>query len=508
MTEQQDQALNDAKAALEQSNRVPNQAIELANSALKFALNGDWETHAYAYAALGSSYASLGRYDEATRHVNEAQKIAFELRLTYVLARIHQARGWVAYSQDNAVTAFSDWQIAFDYFQQIRDMRGTAWILMHYAENYRTLGLLDHSIRCQISALDIVGLLQDSEAIADLKVSLARSYIAKAWEGTFVGQKGFSIFDSQIATAILLDILKQRLEDFTPILVEQAFQALGEALLIQGRPEEALPNLELAKTASIRNGHYSSEARVHGATGFAYHLCGDHIQGQRLILEAIQNAPEATPTIDLALLHMWHSQVLESLADYNGSLASLRKSVELDKSGQMSRMERWSRVHDMTLGIGPALVSVEWIAEKENGWLFTIEDLERHQKQVHSLLKGDSLTGVLNRTEALDLARERAVPFASIFEIQNLDNINWKFGRSVGDEVLRNFASVLVANLPADAIVGRFSGDEFYVAMIGDSFDSVMKALIKFPWIAIDPELNVRGTYRRVNPSRPHLLAA
>ena len=94
MTGRQVQALDDAKSALELSNRVPNQALELANSALKFANDGDWETQAYAFAALGSCYASLGRYDEANRHVNEAQKLAFELRLTYVLARIHQARGW------------------------------------------------------------------------------------------------------------------------------------------------------------------------------------------------------------------------------------------------------------------------------------------------------------------------------------------------------------------------------------------------------------------------------
>ena len=508
MTEQQEQALNDAKAALEQSNRVPHQAVELANSAIRFAKDGDWETQAYAYAALGSSYASLGRFDEATRHVNEAQKIAFELRLTYVLARIHQARGWVAYAQDNAVTAFSDWQIAFDYFQQIRDMRGTAWILMHYAENYTSLGLLDHSIRCQISALDIVGLLQDSETLADLKISIARSYIAKAWERTFVGQKGFSVFDSQIATAILLDTLKHRLEDFAPKLVEQAFQALGESLLIQGKPVEALLNLELALKAATRNGHYSSEARALGATGFALHLSGDHAQGELLITKAIENAPEATPVIDLALLHMWHSQVLESLGDYNGSLTSLRQSVELDKSGHLSRMERWSKVHDMTLGITPALVSVEWIAQKENGWLYTGEDLSRHQDRVQNLLKGDSLTGILNQAEALELAAHQKSSYASIFEITNLNTINQRFGRSVGDEVLRNFAIVIVANLPADAVVGRYSGNEFFVAASEDLFEKPLKALVKFPWVAIDPELTVWTTYRRVDPSRPHLLAA
>jgi tetratricopeptide (TPR) repeat protein len=243
MTGQQDQALTDAQNALELSNRVPDKALELANSALSFAKEGDWETHAYAYAALGSCYASLGRFDEATRHVNEAQKIAFELRLTYVLARIHQARGWVAYSQDNSVLAFSDWQIAYDYFQQIRDLRGTAWILMHYAANYESLGLIDHSIRCQVSALDFISPISDTETYFELKVNLARSYVTKAWSRSFSGEGGFAIYDAQIATTILLEILQERLELFSPVLIEQAFQALGESLVLQGKVKEALPNI-------------------------------------------------------------------------------------------------------------------------------------------------------------------------------------------------------------------------------------------------------------------------
>ena len=508
MTGRQDQALADAKSALELSNRVPHQALELANSALKYASEGDWETQAYAYAALGSCYASLGRHDEATRHVNEAQKIAFELRLTYVLARIHQARGWVAYTQDNSVLAFSDWQIAFDYFQQIRDMRGTAWIMMHYAANYASLGLIDHCIRCQISALDIVRTLGDADALLELKVDLAKSYVTKAWEKTFIGDKGFSQIDAQIASSLLLDVLSEKLEDFAPSLVEMAFQYLGESLLIQGKPDHALPNLQIALKFSMKNGHFSSEARVQGATGYAYYLCGNLEKSVELLTDSIDTAPDATSMSDMALIHFWQSQVLEKSQNPLSSLTSLRAAIEFEKRVHLSRMERWARVHDLTLGINPSLVSIETISCHENDWVYSEADITNHLDSVKNLLKEDPHTGVLSKTEALESSLSKGCTFATIFEIQNLDHINRKFERAVGDEVLRHVAIVLMANNSENSVVGRFSGNEFFVGSSEDKLEATMKALNKFPWLAIDPELSVRIAYRRVMPNKPHLLAA
>lgn len=508
MTGRQVQALDDAKSALELSNRVPNQALELANSALKFANDGDWETQAYAFAALGSCYASLGRYDEANRHVNEAQKLAFELRLTYVLARIHQARGWVAYSQDNAVLAFSDWQIAYDYFHQIRDLRGGAWIMMHYAASYRSLGLIDHSIRCQISALDIVKTLNDSETILGLKVDLAQNYVTRAWEKTFVGDIGFSVLDAQIATSILIEALSEKLEDYSPTLVERAFQTLGESLLIQGKPHDALPNLSLAFNASLQNGQYTTEARVQGATGYAFFLCGEPDTAQRHLAEAILTAPDATPISDLGLIHLWQAQVFESLGNSDSALASLRQAIEYDKRVHLSRMIRWAKFHDLTLGINTSLISHEAILSQENDWIYTSTELDRHQSLVVTHLKVDPLTGVLNKPESLESAIKMNFGFAAIIEVQNLDHINRKFERVVGDEVLRNVASVLLANSSTEAAIGRYSGNEFFVASSEDNLEAVIKALSNFPWLAIDPELSVRIAYRRVRPSSPHLLAA
>ena len=508
MTGRQDQALADAKSELELSNRVPEKALELANSALTFSGDGDWETQAFAYAALGSSYASLGRTEEAIRHVNEAQKIAFELRSTYILARIHQARGWVSYTQGNSVLAFSDWQIAFDYFQQIRDLRGTAWILMHYAQNYASLGLTDHSIRCQISALDLISMLSEAETFFELKVELARSYVTKAWSKSFVGDKGFSVFDAQIGTAILLEVLQSNLVSFAPKMVERAFQTLGEALLIQGRATEALPNLKVAYSLATQNGHYSSEARVLGAIGYANHLNGATIEGIRTLQQALETAPQETPATDIAIIRHWNSVVQEACEDYAGSLISLRKAMELERSNHLEQMERWSKVHDVTLGIDKALVSVEWIGIKENGWTFSDKDIQDHDLRVQLMLKDDQLTGVLAKAEALALAVEKSFSFAAIYEVQNLGPINRDFGRRVGDEVLRNLAIVLSAILPEASVVGRFSGHEFFAAQNEDDFETGLRAIKKFPWKAIHPHLEMKVGLRRVIPDRPHLLAA
>ena len=508
MTERHEQALTDAKSALELSNRVPHQAIELAKSALSFSESNEDETTAYAFAALGSCYASLGRLDEAARHINEAQKLAFELRLTYIMARVHQARGWIAYCQGNSVLAFSDWQIAFDYFQQIRDIRGTAWILMHYAANYHSLGLIEQSIRCKISALDLVTILDDTSTLIDLQVSLAKSYVARAWQRVALGENGFSIYDGQIATAILFKVLEAHLDNFTPFAMEQAFHAIGEAFLILGRPDDALPNLKIALEASTRSGHYSSEARIQGALGYAYSLCGDYTRATKYLEEAIGTAPEATPVEDLSQIQLWYSNILEALGDPAAALIEARKAMELGQKAQQGRLERWAKLHDVTLGIGQALVSTDWIADQENGWIFTGSQIEDHERRVQRLLHDDLLTDVLNKKAALNLAMEKGLPFAAIFEISDMDKINARFGRRVGDEVLRNTASVLVATLSKESVVGRYSGNEFFVATSSDAYDEVIQAIRRFPWLAIDPELSVRVVYRRVNPGKPHLLAA
>jgi len=99
--------------------------------------------------------------------------------------------------------------------------------------------------------------------------------------------------------------------------------------------------------------------------------------------------------------------------------------------------------------------------------------------EVAELAVRDPLTGLYNRRhfdEALDrmLAahrRERLsgwIPLSAIvFDLDHFGRFNKEHGHQVGDQVLRNFASVLASRFRASDLVARLGGEEFIVILEG-----------------------------------------
>lgn len=511
MPEQHEQALADGKLALELSSRVPQRAIELAKSAIEFSNPGDYQTSAYALAAFGSAYACLGRREDALKYLHEAMGVAFELRLTYVMGRIHQTRGWLSLEEGKPVEAFGDWQSALEYFRQVRDMRGIAWILMHYAESYSTLGLLDHAIRCRISALEIVDQLGDREAEDDLRVSLAQVYVRRAWARHQLEETGYAMVDAQIATSLLLKILEQRSSELSPVTYEAAFRTLGEAFLLQNRPSDALPNLKQAAEATTRIGGFRTEARVHGLIAYAKYMQDDFASAQSELSAAIIHAPNSTSSEDLASLHRWLAEACEHAGDHQAATRALWKALEYDQRIQNQRSDYWAHMHDFTIGLNETLLDDSQVMLHETGWTYTEDQVKAHCGHLSLISNVDAQTGVLNRSEFLAQLRSVEQAIVAIFDIRNLDLINGRFGRKVGDEVLSRVASAISVGLPPGSLVGRYSGSEFIVAasdISPERFENALAAVEGFPWIAVDPDLVVRVDLRFVRPDKPHLLAS
>lgn len=511
MPEQHEQALADGKLALELSSRVPHRAIELAKSAIEFSNPGDYQTSAYALAAFGSAYACLGRREDALKYLHDAMGVAFELRLTYVMGRIHQTRGWLSLEEGKPVEAFGDWQSALEYFRQVRDMRGIAWILMHYAESYSTLGLLDHAIRCRISALEIVDQLGDREAEDDLRVSLAEVYIRRAWSRHQLKETGYATIDAQIATAILLKILENRASELCPISYEMAFRTLGEAFILQNRPTEALGNLKQAAEAATRLGGFRTEARIQGLIGYARFMQDDFAQAKDQIVGAIIHAPSSTSSDDLASLHRWLAEACEHSGDHKGAMRALWKALEFDQRIQSQRSDYWAHMHDFTIGLNETLLDDTQVMLHETGWTYTEDQIKAHCGHLSLISNIDSATGVLNRSEFMTQLKAVESPTVAVFDVKNLDLINGRFGRKVGDEVLSRVASAISAGLPAGSLVGRYSGSEFIVATTETSperFEIALAGVEGFPWMAVDPDLIVRVDLRFVRPDKPYLLAS
>lgn len=90
---------------------------------------------------------------------------------------------------------------------------------------------------------------------------------------------------------------------------------------------------------------------------------------------------------------------------------------------------------------------------------------------VDTLTDVDTLTGLVNRSVvsadiAKAIAAERDVALLS-FGVNGFGEVNERYGRDSGDDVLKRLAQSLKAKAPEGAVIGRLGGDEFCVALFG-----------------------------------------
>jgi diguanylate cyclase (GGDEF)-like protein len=87
----------------------------------------------------------------------------------------------------------------------------------------------------------------------------------------------------------------------------------------------------------------------------------------------------------------------------------------------------------------------------------------------------DGLTGVANRrqceeslTAEIARAERLATPFTLVLaDLDDFKNVNDLHGHTVGDDVLREFASVLRSTVRESDLAGRWGGEEFLVLLTG-----------------------------------------
>jgi diguanylate cyclase len=95
--------------------------------------------------------------------------------------------------------------------------------------------------------------------------------------------------------------------------------------------------------------------------------------------------------------------------------------------------------------------------------------------RLRELSQIDWLTQIYNRGHWQQLVKKllRVQPKSKVMtliliDIDHFKQINDKYGHSVGDDVLKIIAMVLIDNVPEDAVVGRLGGDEFAIVVQAD----------------------------------------
>ncbi len=133
-------------------------------------------------------------------------------------------------------------------------------------------------------------------------------------------------------------------------------------------------------------------------------------------------------------------------------------------------------------------------------------ELIHAREELRSQAMRDGLTGLWNRTAFIDLFKrelERAARSGGrtgllLFDLDNFKKVNDTYGHLTGDAVLKEAARRLCQNVRSYDFVGRYGGEEFFVALPGAGreqlchrAETIRKAICGEPFSMPHGELNV-----------------
>ncbi|SFB73263.1 GGDEF domain-containing protein [Butyrivibrio sp. YAB3001] len=106
-------------------------------------------------------------------------------------------------------------------------------------------------------------------------------------------------------------------------------------------------------------------------------------------------------------------------------------------------------------------------------------------KTAAASIKHDSLTGLVDKTDIIRIARERIDErrlrgtTLAIIDIDYFKSVNDIYGHQYGDEVLKKIADIISSEVGNDGIAGRFGGDEFLVVFYHLTEEEELRAKLK-----------------------------
>ncbi len=130
-------------------------------------------------------------------------------------------------------------------------------------------------------------------------------------------------------------------------------------------------------------------------------------------------------------------------------------------------------------------------------------DLAAANARIEELAQLDELTGAYNRRYIMkclgdEIARIQSGAHGCIalIDLDHFKRINDRFGHPVGDDVLRRFASAILANIRMVDKLGRYGGEEFLLVLPDTNVDQAMQiverlrgVIAAIDWLSISPDL-------------------
>jgi diguanylate cyclase len=305
-----------------------------------------------------------------------------------------------------------------------------------------------------------------------------------------------------------------------PVLLANAENGLGNALLRQGQIDEALQWIRSGLQRNEENGFRDGVLISKRFMARALKENGELDQAERILEELIAALERKQYWNNLHESLVMLTNIADARGDSAQALAFFRRAetarsrwlegeramrlaylrVELDtrfKEQELALLREQNRVMQLEEAARnqQALVYMGGTASMAIIGLLLLLLLFRTQserRRFRKLSEYDGLTGLYNHTKffsnanaAFDNCRENGVPFTLIVaDIDFFKQVNDSHGHLFGDEVLRIVGARLREVFTGRGIVGRIGGEEFGIALSGKTSAEACELIEKFRQIA------------------------
>ena len=259
---------------------------------------------------------------------------------------------------------------------------------------------------------------------------------------------------------------------------------LADVLCERGRPAQAWPLLEAATLAAGDPPSRGQAGALHLARGRCLHLLGRHREALRELDAAIEIGGEDYDVAEHMSAVELRSHVRQAVGDLAGALDDARAVGD----------RAWAR-HRRQIA---TFVGQLWSRASTEG---ERRDLEARAADLLRTSEQDPLTGLANRRSMerfLDQLPESGTACLVLVDVDHFKDVNDRYGHVVGDEVLRQVATLLGRGVRAVDHVARWGGEEFIVVLPGgstalgvDAANRLRQRVEEHQWSVVRPGLRL-----------------